>query len=94
MNCDPTVNSSSATKHTSSSRKRKVSDPCPEIPQLVNMISNFCETANNRLGSLTRVLESEFGDPNKRGLVMDAVREISGLEENDILIITSKLNTN
>ncbi|KAK4411901.1 hypothetical protein Sango_0263100 [Sesamum angolense] len=54
-NCDPTVDSSSATKRTTSGRKRKVDDPCSEIPQLVNMVSNFCETANNRIGSLTRV---------------------------------------
>ncbi|KAL0318252.1 UNVERIFIED_CONTAM: hypothetical protein Scaly_2849700 [Sesamum calycinum] len=49
MNCDPTVNSSTATKCTPSNRKRKLSDTCPEIPQLVNIVSNFCETANNRL---------------------------------------------
>ncbi|KAL0387669.1 UNVERIFIED_CONTAM: hypothetical protein Sradi_2648700 [Sesamum radiatum] len=91
MNCDPTVNSSSATKRTPSSRKRKVTDTCPEIPQLFNMVSNFCEIANNRLGSLTLVLENEFGDSDKCGLVMATVREISGLQENDILVVTSKL---
>ncbi|KAK4383716.1 hypothetical protein Sango_2749900 [Sesamum angolense] len=90
-NCDPTVDSSSATKRTTSGRKRKAYDPCSEIPQLVNMVSNFCETANNRIGSLTRVLESEFGDPNKRGVVMEAVKEISGLEEYDVIVVTSKL---
>ncbi|KAL0309181.1 UNVERIFIED_CONTAM: hypothetical protein Sradi_5860400 [Sesamum radiatum] len=91
MNCDPTANSSSASKRTTSSRKRKVVDTSPEIPQLVYMVSNFCETANKRIGSLTRALESEFGDPDKRGVVMQAVREISGLDENDILIVTTKL---
>ncbi|KAK4383394.1 hypothetical protein Sango_2779200 [Sesamum angolense] len=91
MNCDHTLNSSSATKRTTSSRKRKVSDDCPKIPQLVNTISNFCETANNRIGSLSRVLESEFGDPDKRDVVMQQVREISGHDENDFLIVTRKL---
>ncbi|KAL0381383.1 UNVERIFIED_CONTAM: hypothetical protein Sangu_0202600 [Sesamum angustifolium] len=90
-NCDPMVDSSSAMKRTTSGRKRKAYDPCSEIPQLVNMVSNFCEIANNCIGSLTRVLESEFGDPNKRGVVMEAVKEISGLEENDVIVLTSKL---
>ncbi|KAK4384526.1 hypothetical protein Sango_3052700 [Sesamum angolense] len=91
MNCGPTVYLSSATKRTPSSRKRKVTDTCPEIPQLFNMVSNFCGIANNRLGSLTLVLENEFGDSDKCSLVMATVREISGLEENDILVVTSKL---
>ncbi|KAK4382576.1 hypothetical protein Sango_2860600 [Sesamum angolense] len=90
-NCDPTVDSSSATKRTTSGHKRKSYDSCSEIPQLVNMVSNFCETANNRIGSLTKVLENEFGDPNKRRVVMEAVKEISGLEENDVIVVTSKL---
>ncbi|KAL0427270.1 UNVERIFIED_CONTAM: hypothetical protein Slati_2901800 [Sesamum latifolium] len=72
-------------------RKRKSYDPCPEIPQLVSMVFNFCETANNRIGSLTRVLEHEFGEPDKRGVVMAAVRELSGLEENDVIVVTMKL---
>ncbi|KAL0332531.1 UNVERIFIED_CONTAM: hypothetical protein Scaly_2154600 [Sesamum calycinum] len=84
-------NNNCATKRTTSGRKRKADDPCSEIPQLVNMVSNFYETANNRIGSLTRVLESEFGDPNKRCVVMEAVKEISGLEENDVIVVTSKL---
>ncbi|KAK4394166.1 hypothetical protein Sango_1887400 [Sesamum angolense] len=87
MNCDPTVNSS-VTKRTTSSRKCKVKDASTETPQLVNMVSNFYETTNNRIRSLTRALESEFGDPDKHGVVMQAVREISGLDENDILIVT------
>ncbi|KAL0353187.1 UNVERIFIED_CONTAM: hypothetical protein Sangu_0900000 [Sesamum angustifolium] len=91
MNCDHTLNSSSVTKCTTSIRKRKVSDDCPKIPQLVNMVSNFCETANNCIGSLSRVLENEFGDPDKRDVVMQQVREISGLDENDFLIVTRKL---
>ncbi|KAK4382473.1 hypothetical protein Sango_2868300 [Sesamum angolense] len=71
-----------------SSRKRKVSNACPEILQLVNMISNLCDTTNTRLGSLTRVLESEFDDPDKRRMVMDIVKEISGVDKNDFLLVT------
>ncbi|KAL0413109.1 UNVERIFIED_CONTAM: hypothetical protein Sradi_1512600 [Sesamum radiatum] len=67
VNVDPTVNSSSATKRTTTStKKRKAEGAWPEIPQLVSMVTNFCDTANNRLGSLTRVLEKEFGDPDQR----------------------------
>ncbi|KAL0378975.1 UNVERIFIED_CONTAM: hypothetical protein Sradi_3203000 [Sesamum radiatum] len=32
QNCNPTVNSSSATKRTPSSRKRKATEACPKIP--------------------------------------------------------------
>ncbi|KAL0454244.1 UNVERIFIED_CONTAM: hypothetical protein Slati_0763600 [Sesamum latifolium] len=72
-------------------KDRATGDRSWDPTQLVNIVSNFCETTNNRIGSLTRALESEFGDPEKRDLVMDAVREIPGLEENEILVVTSKL---
>ncbi|KAL0304607.1 UNVERIFIED_CONTAM: hypothetical protein Scaly_3017800 [Sesamum calycinum] len=52
------------------------------------MISNLCDTTNTRLGSLTRVLESEFDDPDKRRMVMDVLKEISGLDKNDIFLVT------
>ncbi|KAL0458409.1 UNVERIFIED_CONTAM: hypothetical protein Slati_0468100 [Sesamum latifolium] len=71
INCDPTVNSSSATKRTPSSRKRKATEAYPKYRNCA--------------------LESEFGDPSKRGVVMEAVREIDGLEENDVLVVTTKL---
>ncbi|KAK4389459.1 hypothetical protein Sango_2282900 [Sesamum angolense] len=69
LNIDPTVNSSSASKcPTTSTKKRKVQEAWPEIPQLVNMVTQFCDTANTRLGCLTRVLEKEFGDPDRAKL--------------------------
>ncbi|KAL0427309.1 UNVERIFIED_CONTAM: hypothetical protein Slati_2905700 [Sesamum latifolium] len=76
VNGDPTVNSSSATKRTgSTSRKCKVRKSTSDIPKLVEMVSTFCEYANTRLGTLTRVLKNKFGDPDYRVVIMRHVRE-------------------
>ncbi|KAL0404394.1 UNVERIFIED_CONTAM: hypothetical protein Sradi_2080200 [Sesamum radiatum] len=83
MNDDPTLNSSSASKKTgSTSQKRKVTDGNDPMLKLMDMFSSFCETANNRIGALTRVLETEFDDPEQRELILDVVRELNEFDEN------------
>ncbi|KAL0428459.1 UNVERIFIED_CONTAM: hypothetical protein Slati_3020700 [Sesamum latifolium] len=65
----------------------------------VNSSSATKRTSNRRKRKTTEAcpeipqlaLESEFGDPSKRVVVMEAVREIQGLEENDVLVVTTKL---
>ncbi|KAL0401179.1 UNVERIFIED_CONTAM: hypothetical protein Slati_4147800 [Sesamum latifolium] len=92
LNVDPTINSSSATKRaSSSSRKRKAEDPLAALPQLVQVVTNFCDSANNRIGTLTRVLEKEFGDPDQRALIFTDVKQLNGLDENEQLHITNRL---
>ncbi|KAL0409555.1 UNVERIFIED_CONTAM: hypothetical protein Sradi_1889900 [Sesamum radiatum] len=92
LNVDPTVNSSSATKCVATpSKKRKAHESWPEIPQLVSMVTNFCETANTRLASLTRVLEKEFGDPDQRVTVLDALKQLPGLQPKDCLLVARRL---
>ncbi|XP_011083387.1 uncharacterized protein LOC105165934 [Sesamum indicum] len=69
---DPTQNSSSAAKRTggSSSKKRKSTYLYDGIPKLVEMVTNFCESANARLGKLTRqVRELEGFDENEQLMV-------------------------
>ncbi|KAL0375706.1 UNVERIFIED_CONTAM: hypothetical protein Scaly_0688200 [Sesamum calycinum] len=92
LNIDLMVNSSSATKRpTTSSKKRKPQEAWPEIPQLVSMVTNFCNTANTRLGCLTRVLEKEFGDPDQRVTVLDVVKQLPGLQHKDCLLVAKRL---
>ncbi|KAL0342703.1 UNVERIFIED_CONTAM: hypothetical protein Scaly_1932900 [Sesamum calycinum] len=92
LNIDPTVNSSSATKRPiTSSKKRKLQDAWSEIPQLVSMVTNFCDTANTHLGCLTRVLEKEFGNPDQRVTVLDAVKQLPRLQHKDCLLVARRL---
>ncbi|KAL2231952.1 UNVERIFIED_CONTAM: hypothetical protein Sindi_1375200 [Sesamum indicum] len=88
-NVDRSQNSSSAVKRTggSSSRKRTASEVDDGFPRLVQMVTNFYESADARLGKLTRVLENEFGDPEHRSLILQQVRELEGLDENEQLIV-------
>ncbi|KAL0405666.1 UNVERIFIED_CONTAM: hypothetical protein Slati_3880500 [Sesamum latifolium] len=84
MNVDPTVNSSSTTKCTNSSlRERKCDDPLAELPQLVNLITKFCGSADTGMEKMARVLQGEFGDPDRRVLVMDADRQLDGFDVNE-----------
>ncbi|KAL0288463.1 UNVERIFIED_CONTAM: hypothetical protein Sradi_7096600 [Sesamum radiatum] len=83
MNVDPTANSSTTPKSTScSARKRKKTEVGPE-ERLVDMVSTFCQDANERLGTLTKVLQIEFGYPEKCSAVAEALAEIEGLDENE-----------
>ncbi|KAL0461271.1 UNVERIFIED_CONTAM: hypothetical protein Slati_0014700 [Sesamum latifolium] len=92
MTVDPTVNSSSSTKRTgSNSRKRKVTDTNYDIPKLVEMVSTFCESANTCLGTLTRVLENEFGNSDQRVVVLQHVRELEAFDDNKNLMVANRL---
>ncbi|KAK4407699.1 hypothetical protein Sango_0350900 [Sesamum angolense] len=92
LNIDPTVNSSSATKRpTMSSKKRKLQEAWLEIPKLVSMVTNFCDTANTHLSCLTRVLEKEFGNPDQRVTVLDAMKQLPGLQHKDCLLVARRL---
>ncbi|KAL0361512.1 UNVERIFIED_CONTAM: hypothetical protein Sradi_3835700 [Sesamum radiatum] len=83
MNVDSTTNLSTDPKPTSgSAKKRKKIDLGPE-KRLVDMVSTFCQDANARLGTLTKVLQTKFGDSDKCSGLAEALVEIEGLDEND-----------
>ncbi|KAL0438831.1 UNVERIFIED_CONTAM: hypothetical protein Slati_2366100 [Sesamum latifolium] len=75
----------------STSRKRKVRESSDDIPRLVEMVSTFCESADTRMGTLTRVLENEFGDPDHRAVILHHVRELETFDENEHLIVANRL---
>ncbi|KAL0367250.1 UNVERIFIED_CONTAM: hypothetical protein Sradi_3615100 [Sesamum radiatum] len=52
------------------------------LKQLMDMFSSFCETANNCIGALTRCLQTEFGTPEQRELILDVVHELNEFDEN------------
>ncbi|KAL0383143.1 UNVERIFIED_CONTAM: hypothetical protein Scaly_0601600 [Sesamum calycinum] len=92
LNIDPMVNPSSVTKHmTTSSKKHKPQEAWPEIPQLVSIVTNFCDIANTCLGSLTRVLKKEFGDLDQRVTVLDAIKQLPGFQYKDCLLVARRL---
>ncbi|KAL0337692.1 UNVERIFIED_CONTAM: hypothetical protein Scaly_2044300 [Sesamum calycinum] len=66
-----------AKRTTTSSKKRKADKIIAELPKLVEVLANFFASANNGINALTRVLENEFGDPIKRGLVLEAVKQLT-----------------
>ncbi|KAL2226335.1 UNVERIFIED_CONTAM: hypothetical protein Sindi_1992200 [Sesamum indicum] len=47
--------------------------------------------ANTRLGTLTRVLENEFGDPKHLALVLQHVRDLEAYDENKYLMVANRL---
>ncbi|KAL2230665.1 UNVERIFIED_CONTAM: hypothetical protein Sindi_1660900 [Sesamum indicum] len=90
-NVDPTQNSSDA-KRTggSSSKKRKSTDLNDGIPKLLEMVTNFCDSAA-RLAKLTKVLENEFGDPKHRSVILQKVRELECIDVNQQLMVANRL---
>ncbi|KAL0427806.1 UNVERIFIED_CONTAM: hypothetical protein Slati_2955400 [Sesamum latifolium] len=80
------------TKRTSTtSKKRKADEIVAALPKLVEVVTNFCASANNAISKLTRVLENEFGDPVKRGLVLEAVKQLTVFDENEQLLAARHL---
>ncbi|KAL0401727.1 UNVERIFIED_CONTAM: hypothetical protein Slati_4202600 [Sesamum latifolium] len=92
MNINPTTNSSSAPKPNSDkAKKRKKQQAAPE-DRLVDMVSSFCQDANARLRTLTKVLQIEFGDLEKCSKVENAMVEIDEIDENEQLVIVQLLH--
>ncbi|KAL0320488.1 UNVERIFIED_CONTAM: hypothetical protein Sradi_5310300 [Sesamum radiatum] len=52
------------------------------------------EDANARLGTLTKVLQTEFVDPKKSSGLAEALVEIEGLDETDQVVIEQCLHNN
>ncbi|KAK4413658.1 hypothetical protein Salat_2778600 [Sesamum alatum] len=94
INVDPTTNWSSVPKGTSGSAKKRKRAEVTLEERLVEIVSNFCQDADNRIDTLTRVLETEFGNPVTRLLVCDAIPELGGLDENVQLVIVQRLHNN
>ncbi|KAL2251363.1 UNVERIFIED_CONTAM: hypothetical protein Sindi_2258600 [Sesamum indicum] len=92
-NVEYVTNSSTGAKPpgSTSSGKRKRREVGNDIPKLIEMVSTFCETANTRLASLTRVLESEFGQPEHRAMILAHVKELDSLDENEHIIVANRL---
>ncbi|KAL2248317.1 UNVERIFIED_CONTAM: hypothetical protein Sindi_2684000, partial [Sesamum indicum] len=79
VNVDPTMNSSSVAKWMSSTSSRK---------------RKISDSANTCLGTLTRVLESEFGDPEYRAMIRQQVRDLEAFDGNENLMVANKLVKN
>ncbi|KAL0293469.1 UNVERIFIED_CONTAM: hypothetical protein Sradi_6936100 [Sesamum radiatum] len=74
---EPNVQSTAAMrKSTSSSKKRKVIG-------LSNIVSTFCESANERLGELSKKLFFDFIEGEKRAAIYEAVGQVPGINMND-----------
>ncbi|KAL0345331.1 UNVERIFIED_CONTAM: hypothetical protein Sradi_4364400 [Sesamum radiatum] len=71
--------------------KLKITDTNGDISKLLEMVSTFCESKNTRLGTLTRVLENEFGDPDQRAVVLQHVRELDVFSDNEHLRVANRL---
>ncbi|KAL0446139.1 UNVERIFIED_CONTAM: hypothetical protein Slati_1741800 [Sesamum latifolium] len=83
MNIDPTTHSSSALNPNSDKTKKcKKPQAAPE-DRLVDMVSSFCQDANARLGTLTKILQTECRDLEKCAEVENAIAEIEGIDENE-----------
>ncbi|KAL2232404.1 UNVERIFIED_CONTAM: hypothetical protein Sindi_1420400 [Sesamum indicum] len=49
------------------------------------------DVRNTRLASLTRVLESEFGQPEHRAMILEQVKELDSFDENEHIIVANRL---
>ncbi|KAL0454572.1 UNVERIFIED_CONTAM: hypothetical protein Slati_0796400 [Sesamum latifolium] len=90
MNIDPTTHSSSARSQILTRPKNARNNKLPQKTGCGHGVI-LCQDANARLGTLTKVLQTEFGDLEKCS-VENAVAEINGIDENKQLVIVQRLH--
>ncbi|KAL0303055.1 UNVERIFIED_CONTAM: hypothetical protein Sradi_6173600 [Sesamum radiatum] len=80
-------------KSTSTSKKRKASK-VGDDDGLSNIVSMFCESADEHLTELSKKLFVDYMKVEKRAAVFEAVGKVSGIDLNDQIIISNKLADN
>ncbi|KAK4424909.1 hypothetical protein Salat_1684500 [Sesamum alatum] len=61
---------------------------------LTNAVNTFCDSANERLGELSKKLFADFDEIEKRSSVYEAVGKVAGIDLNDQILLSDCLVEN
>ncbi|KAK4435695.1 hypothetical protein Salat_0733000 [Sesamum alatum] len=61
---------------------------------LTAAVNTFCDSANQRLGELSKKLFADYDEAEKRSSVYKAVGKVSGIDLNDQILLSDRLVEN
>ncbi|KAK4426516.1 hypothetical protein Salat_1420200 [Sesamum alatum] len=93
-NIDPTVNSTTSNKKSTSNRKKQKVMVGASDDGLELAANTFCDTANARLGELSKKLFVDYDEVEKRSAVYEAVGKVPGIDLTDQLLMSDRLVEN
>ncbi|KAK4441528.1 hypothetical protein Salat_0487700 [Sesamum alatum] len=61
---------------------------------LTNAVNTFCDSANERLGELSKKLFADYEEVEKQSLVYKAIGKVPGIDLNDQILLSDRLVEN
>ncbi|KAK4435016.1 hypothetical protein Salat_0664600 [Sesamum alatum] len=93
-NVDVNVTSTASHKKIGSSRKKRNEKIIVQDDGLTNAANTFCDSANERLGELSKKLFADYNEAEKRSSIYEAIGKVPGIDLNDQILISDRLVEN
>ncbi|KAK4438182.1 hypothetical protein Salat_0152400 [Sesamum alatum] len=93
-NVEVNVTSTASHKKIGSSGKKKKAKIIVQDDGLINAVSTFCDSTNERLGKLSKKLFVDFDEVEKRSSIYVTVGKVPGIDLNDQILISDRLVEN
>ncbi|KAK4433941.1 hypothetical protein Salat_0556800 [Sesamum alatum] len=93
-NVDVNVTSTNSKKRLGSSSRKRKAKIIFQDDGLTNVVNTFCDSANERLGELSKKLFADYEEAEKRSSVYEAVGKVPGLDLNNQILISDRLVEN
>ncbi|KAK4434522.1 hypothetical protein Salat_0615000 [Sesamum alatum] len=93
-NVEVKVNSTASQKKIGSSGKKRKTKMIVQDHGLTYAVNKCCDSANERLGELSKKLFADFDEIEKRSSVYEAVGKVPGVDLNDQLLLSDRLVEN
>ncbi|KAK4423431.1 hypothetical protein Salat_1925900 [Sesamum alatum] len=93
-NVEVNVTSTASKKKNGSSGKKRKAKMIVQDDGLTNVVNTFCDSANERLGELSKKLFADFDEIEKRSSVYEAVGKVAGIDLNDQILLSDRLVEN
>ncbi|KAK4430763.1 hypothetical protein Salat_0838000 [Sesamum alatum] len=93
-NIDVNVTSTNSQKRLGSSSRKRKAKIIFQDDGLTNAVNMFCDSANERLGELSKKLFADYEEAKKRSSVYEAVGKVPGLDLNNQILISNRLVEN
>ncbi|KAK4425335.1 hypothetical protein Salat_1727500 [Sesamum alatum] len=93
-NMDVNVTSTNSQKRLGSSGRKRKARIIVQDDGLTNVVNTFCDSANERLGELSKKLFANYEEAEKRSSVYEAIGKVPGLDLNNQILISDRLVEN
>ncbi|KAK4439194.1 hypothetical protein Salat_0254300 [Sesamum alatum] len=93
-NMDVNVTSTNSQKRLGSSGRKRKAKIIVQDYGLTNAVNTFCDSANERLGELSKKLFADYDEAEKRSSVYEVVGKVKDIDLNNQILIFDRLVEN